>query len=135
MRTEAGQAVVDVSSYHAQVQRGERFWLIYVPELDRWSQARSLAEVDETVRDLIAVMTDVSGDSIELTVSLTLPESVSTHLASAERLREQASRANSDAAGEVRAAARELRATGMTVRDLGRALGVSYQRAHQLVHT
>jgi hypothetical protein len=33
---------------------------------------------------------------------------------------------------EARQAARELRARGMPLRDIGRALGISYQRAYQL---
>jgi hypothetical protein len=42
----------------------------------------------------------------------------------------QASQA--EAAAEARLAAKELHDQGVPVRDIGRALGVSYQRAHQL---
>jgi hypothetical protein len=42
-------------------------------------------------------------------------------------------RAQAAAARERRIAARELKAKGLTVRDIGAALGISYQRAQQLV--
>lgn len=46
---------------------------------------------------------------------------------------DQASRLQNDAALERRAAARVLRDTGLTYTDIGVALGISYQRARQLV--
>src|SRR5437660_620617 len=56
VRAEAGKKVVEMTTYHAQVERGDRFWLVYVPEIDRWTQARSLAEVETMARELVAVM-------------------------------------------------------------------------------
>jgi peptidyl-dipeptidase Dcp len=44
-----------------------------------------------------------------------------------------AANARKEAAVESRRAAKALRASGLTVRDIGAALGVSFQRAHQLV--
>jgi len=52
---------------------------------------------------------------------------------SAKQLREQAARSQHDAAEEARKAARELSEDGVPLRDIGRLMGVSYQRAHQLV--
>lgn len=135
MRAETREAVVEVTTYHAQVERGERFWLVYVPEVDRWTQARKFGEVEATARDLVAVMTEAAPDSFELAVAVTWPDEVRDHLAQAEQLREQAARANSAAAAEMRTAARALADRGLSVRDLGKALGVSYQRAHQLVNS
>src|SRR5450631_2223994 len=60
-------------------------------------------------------------------------ESVAGHLDTAKQLREQAARSQHDAAEEARKAARELSEDGVTLRDIGRLMGVSYQRAHQLV--
>ncbi len=84
-------------------------------------------------RDLVAVMRDVDPDSFELTVSITLPEQVRAHLEAAARLREESARANTAAAKESRAAARALSNMGMPLRDIGVALGVSPQRASQLL--
>ena len=62
-------------------------------------------------------------------------DEVREHLAAAERLRDDAAEATRRAAEESRAAARELAASGLSLRDVGEALGVSHQRAHQLVRT
>lgn len=122
-----------MTTYHAKVERGERLWLVHVPAVDRWTQARRLSEVDEMARDLIAIMEDVDPDSIELRVEVQLPDDVEDHLARANELRELAAHAQSEAAAEARLAARSLADRGMPLREIGRALHVSYQRAHQLV--
>lgn len=92
-----------------------------------------LREVEEVARDLVAVMLDVDADSFDLEVSVQLPEEVAEHLARADALRKEAASAQAAAAAEVRAAARALADQGMPLRDVGKALGISYQRAHQLV--
>lgn len=61
------------------------------------------------------------------------PAGVDEHLARAAELREESQRAQAAAAAELRQAARELKDTGMPLRDIGHLLNVSYQRAHQLV--
>ncbi|MGH3935005.1 MAG: hypothetical protein ACRDS1_08525 [Pseudonocardiaceae bacterium] len=102
-------------------------------ELDRWTQARTLREVEPMTRDLVATMAGAAPDSFDLTTDITLPDEVTTHLKHAEQLREQSRQAQASAAAEVRQAARLLAEQGMSLRDVGAALGVSYQRAHQLV--
>lgn len=121
-------------TYTYNVTRDGRFWLIHVPELDRFTQARNLREVDEMVVDLISVITDLPTTSFDCQLgAIELPESVASHLDTAKQLREQAARSQHDAAEEARKAARELSEDGVPLRDIGRLMGVSYQRAHQLV--
>lgn len=121
------------TTYEVTVSHGERYWLVEVPAIGHVTQARNLAEVEPMARDLIAVMLEVEPGSIQLTTTIELPETVTTHLARSAHLREEAGRVQSQAAQEVRLAARALRDSGLTVRDIGRALDVSYQRAHQLI--
>lgn len=126
--------VAMMRKYRIDVQRGQRWWVLSVPEIKAaHSQARHLREVDEVARDLIAVMLEVEPDSFDLDVHIELPESVQKHLRRATELREQAARAQADAARESRAAAKELADAGLPLRDIGIALGVSFQRAQQLV--
>jgi DNA-directed RNA polymerase specialized sigma24 family protein len=127
------QEVVAVTTYHVRVERGDRYWLVHVVELDRWTQARTLRDVEPMARDLIATMVGVKPDSVELATDIALPDKVTTHLKQAEQLREQSRQAQANAATEVREAARLLSEQGMSLRDVGAALGVSYQRVHQLL--
>ncbi|MGH8906220.1 MAG: type II toxin-antitoxin system HicB family antitoxin [Egibacteraceae bacterium] len=122
-----------MTTYTAHVTRDGRFWLVYVPEVDRHTQARHLREVDVMARDLVAVMTDADPSTIEVVVDVRMPDEVATHLARAAELRERSREAQAEAAAELRQAARRLRAAGMPLRDIGQLLDVSYQRAHQLV--
>jgi hypothetical protein len=123
-----------MDTYHAHVERGDRYWLVRVREVDRWTQARRLREVEEMARDLVAVMLDVDADSFQLDVTYDLPDSVRRRLAEADRLRQESDAAKSAAAAESRAAARELVESGLSLRDTAQLLGLSYQRVHQLVY-
>jgi hypothetical protein len=116
----------------------ERGWLIRIPGLGSYPEdglptwARNLAEVEPMTRDLIAVYLDVPEDSFGVEIRVELPSAVQEHLRRAAELRNRASHAQAEAADEYRLAARELRVSGLTVRDIGAALGVSHQRAQQL---
>src|SRR5215207_7231362 len=109
--------------YHARVRRGDRYWLVHVIEVDRWTQARRLREVEEMARDLVAVLRNVDPASFQLEVTYELPKSVDRHRAKAARLRRESDAAKAAAAAESRAAARELLALGMPLRDAARLLG------------
>jgi DNA-directed RNA polymerase specialized sigma24 family protein len=119
-------------TYKATVERDGRFWLVRVEGVGA-TQARHLRELDAMARDLVAVMTDLDADEVEVEYDFRLPGSVQDHLERAEQLRQESARANSASAAELRAAVRELADEGLTVRDIGQVLGMSYQRAHQLL--
>ena len=121
-----------MSTYTALVSRDGKFWHVEVPEIDRVTQARNINEVDDMARDLIAIMAGVEPDSFELDVRIQLPDSVRAHLSEVERARGAETEARSHAAAELRAAAAELKNAGLSVRELGAVLGISYQRASQL---
>ncbi len=65
--------VAEVKQYTARVTRDDRFWLIHVPEIDRFTQARHLREVESMARDLIAVMEEVEPNSFGLDVTIEAP--------------------------------------------------------------
>lgn len=121
------------ATYHARVERGEQLWLVTVPEIGRTTQARSLREVEPMARDLIAVMEQVVPDSFHLVTDVVFPSSAKAHWERAADLRAAAAATQAEAAAEARAAARELAAMGLTVRDIGVVLGVSFQRAQQML--
>ena len=119
--------------YRIDVERDGRYWRIRVPDVERSTQARHLREVELMARDLIAIMEDTSPDSFELDVHIELPEDVRQELARSAELREQAANAQAEAARLSRDAARRLYDRGLPLRDIGKVLGVSFQRAKQLV--
>jgi hypothetical protein len=125
--------VAEVKTYHAEVDRDGKFWRVRVPEVARTTQARTLREVEAMARDLIAIMDEIPEDSFGLDVRVTLPEDVQAELERSAALREQAARSQAQAAQLSRQAARRLHDQGLPLRDVGQALGVSFQRAKQLV--
>jgi hypothetical protein len=110
-----------------------KFWIIEIPAIDGMTQARSVKEIDVMVRDYISIMTETEPDSFDVNMQLLLPDDVAATLKRAGELRDIADNARKEAAVESRRAAKALRASGLTVRDIGAALGISFQRAHQLV--
>lgn len=118
----------------AVVTRSGSWWAVTVPEVEgAFTQAKRLDQVPRMVTDAVALLTGVSPDDIEVDVRAEVPTNVQAHLTRAARLRAESARSNSQAAAEVRAAARDLVSRGLPLRDVGSLLGVSSQRAHQLV--
>lgn len=125
--------VADLKTYHAEVDRDGSVWRVRVPEVQRTTQARNLREVELMARDLIAIMEEIPPDSFTLDVAVTLPDEVQEELERSAALRREAARSQAAAAAAARRAARRLRDQGLPLQDVGRALGVSFQRAKQLI--
>ena len=76
--------------YRVDVRRGERWWVLTVPEVPAaHSQARRLSDVEPTARDLISLMTEQSPDAFDLDVHVVLPADVDEHLRRSAELRQQ----------------------------------------------
>ena len=118
---------------NAEASRDGRWWLVYVREIDQYTQARNLAEAKLMAQDLTASMLDVPLESVAVTLTVEVPEPAKNAARQAESLFQQAAETRHEAAAKSREAAEVLRDQGWTLRDIGEALGVSYQRAHQLV--
>jgi hypothetical protein len=120
----------------AIAQPSGRWWAVEIPDLNDggiFTQARHLQEVPAMAAEAVALILQIDQAQIDVQVQVQLPPSARAHLDAAERLRAQAAAAQHAAAEEARAAARALRETGLPLREVGAALGVSYQRAHQLL--
>jgi hypothetical protein len=123
------------TTYTAKVTREGRWWLVAVPDIDGLTQARRIGEAELMARELIAITLDVNIDDIEVAVVVesvddidvagTLAE-IKAHRAEASRLEQYASAAAANLA-------KALVARQIPLRDVGAILGVSHQRAHQLV--
>lgn len=127
--------VAIMAVYEVKAEQADKHWLLYIPAIDRWTQARNLGEVELMARDLIALWFEIDEDSFELNVNYELPKDIKRHLEKASKLREQATKANAQSANEVREAAKLMHGRGLTLREIGKLLGVSFQRAGQLVNS
>ena len=121
-----------MASYRATVARDGRLWLVRVDGVGS-TQARHLRELDTMAKDLIALMTNDNPEEVVVDYDIRLPAEVADHLRRSEALRAASAEAQAAAAAEVRSAARQLHEQGVALRDVGKVLGVSHQRAHQLV--
>lgn len=122
-----------MSRYAVSAELEGRFWYVAIPALDGATQARHLREVDPMARDYIHNVTGEPPESIELEVELVMPPEAREHLDRQAKLRAEAAAKAVAASQEASAAAWELHSRGIPYRDIGALLGVSYQRAHQLV--
>ena len=85
------------------------------------------------MREAIAHQAGLSEDAFAIHVDVVLPGKFYELQERAKQLRSEAETANAAAAEASRAAARTLASEGMSLRDIGTAMGVSFQRAQQLV--
>ena len=125
-----------MKTYQATATRDGKWWMITVAQIDGLTQARSLAESAKMARSLIAITLDASPDSFDVDLCVERVGSlsdVSAEVAAIKTIREQAAAEEREAATRTKELAKRLAHEGLTVRDIGSALGVTFQRAHQLV--
>lgn len=120
-------------TYEVTAERDGRFWLVHVPAIERYTQARNIPEIEPMARSLINAMTDEPEASVDLSIEIKVPAAVIEHRNRSRELFAQAAASNAEAALEARLAAQALKDAGLTVRDIGKYLDVSFQRAQQLV--
>ncbi len=95
--------------------------------------SKRLSQVEEAVRSLVALMAEVDPKSVAVTIQVKFPEEIQQAMDRAQELRQQANELQSEAAAASRRAARKLHDMRMPLRDIGAVLGISFQRAQQLV--
>lgn len=112
------------ATYEVKVTRSGKWWAIEVPALKfGYSQARRLAEVEPTVRELIGGLTETPEDSFEIAVRVDVPGADA--IETAARLRSAADAARQTADQATRDAALTLVAQRIPVRDVATMLHVS----------
>lgn len=109
------------------------WWVLEERTLGAVSQVRSLSEAADEMREAVAYLAGLQSDQVEIHVVPCLPDAFHKALDNAREARKEAEAANSRSALEYRHAARVLRDEGMSLRDIGTLLDVSYQRAGQLL--
>ncbi|WP_123788596.1 hypothetical protein [Phytoactinopolyspora halophila] len=94
---------------------------------------RTLSRAGAEQRRALADMLEVAGELVTVEVIPILPDEIQKRVDRSRRFRRYAVLAQRRASREWRLAARELYASGMSMRDVATVLGVSHQRISQLV--
>lgn len=122
-----------MSVYTVTAERTAKWWVLQAKEAPgAISQVARLDQADQ-IREAIAFVTGEPEDTIEIRVEPVLPRSLSERLLAAQVARTEADAAAVHAQSELRTAALELQNYHLTMRDIGRVMGVSHQRAQQLL--
>jgi predicted RNase H-like HicB family nuclease len=113
--------------YEANVRQGENHWIVTVPKIGAVTQARTINELNTMTKDLIEITTD--DKDFDISFDYDLPSEV----AEAVELKRQAVELEARAMATQIIAAKKLHELGVSLRDIGKLLGISHQRAHQLI--
>ncbi len=121
--------------YKATVIREDRWWMVRIPEIGGLTQARRLSEAKSMARSLIAITLDVPADSFDVDVEVEKVGTVKVaeRTAQLRATRETAARLDREVQTDAESLARDLASEGIPLRDIGDILGISYQRAHQII--
>lgn len=125
--------VDDMETYTARVTRDEDVWMIEVPRVNRSTQAKQMRQVEGMARDLVAIMEGVEPESFALKIEW--PPTIAQFLGSYQLLADEAAAAQRRASEAQRLVAAVLKEEGASVRDIGHLMGVSFQRAQQIIET
>lgn len=119
-----------VTKVVARAQRSGEWWAIDVPELPGlFTQVKRLDQVAAMVQDAAE---GLGFGEVEVNVEPHLSDQLDADVEAVRQAQEEAARAARIASVKSRETVSELRAAGLTVRDVARLLGVSAQRVSQL---
>ncbi|APT93592.1 hypothetical protein CPHO_01515 [Corynebacterium phocae] len=123
-------------TYTVTAERGTSdVWVLECAELGAVSQTKRLAHAADEMREAMAYQAGINPDELNIVVEVILPPEIAEMKIRADEQRQEAARLNTMAQKNTRDLAVALRKSGMTVRDMGEILGVSYQRAQKLATT
>ena len=126
-----------MSTYEITVYRDDRWWMVAIPEIDGLTQARKLREAPRMAMEYIALATDQDASEFEVAITQLRVDDidVTQHLAQIRDERARADALYRSAAARAAALAKDLSAASVSVREIGAAMNISFQRASQLVNS
>jgi predicted RNase H-like HicB family nuclease len=124
-----------MKTYAVTTERTGGWWAFSIPEIKgAHGQAKRLEQVKGEARDLVSMMLDVPEDSFELEVAVKLDPRMEHILDEAKSAREQLESSQRIAQEKLRAAAEQFKdVAGLSLRDIGSLLDVSFQRISQIL--
>lgn len=125
-----------MKTYDITVTREGKWWMIAVPAIDGLTQARRLSEITHMAVSLIAVTLDVPASQVGVNIVAMVVDG--TDLVQRRRQIDAERQTALDAERKVAVLTmelvRQLDADHVPLRDIGEAVGVSFQRVHQLLN-
>jgi predicted RNase H-like HicB family nuclease len=120
-------------SFEVTLERdADGWWVVEVPSLPGChTQGRSIGQARNRIREAIAAWLDTDEATVDVTVRL--PKQLEKLAEEVREKRTEAERVQKEAAKKSLAVAKELARKGISRRDVGEILGVSFQRVQQLV--
>lgn len=128
-----------MNTCQVNVTRDEKWWMITVPELNRYvaadgsinlsdtTQARRVSDIASQAGDFICTVTDQAPSEVGVNITITVDGiDVTTRASRVSNDRELAERHAAAAQEKARELARDLAAHGVAVRDVGAVLGCPF---------
>lgn len=126
--------MVVMRSFTVTAERGASgAWVLECEELGVVSQTRRLDRAKGEVIEALAFQSGLAPSDFEVEVVPILPGEVEALRKRAEELGSKAKEATEKAAAAKTELAQKMKAEGFTLREMGEVLGVSHQRAADLV--
>ena len=117
----------------AECERYEGWWIVTVPGVrGLHTQVRRLDQVEAMVKDAASLLLDRPEDDFTVVVVPKLPSADQRKIDEAKAARARLSDAEQAMAKTSRVAVSDLRAQGLTVRDVAALMGVTPSRVSQL---
>lgn len=126
------------NTFTALTEQGEGWWVIQLKEdPGLLTQTRRLDQIPDMVRDALELFPELTDDPENAIVNIEFREgeSIADIANQAVQANQKAKQAQEEASQLMRQAAAELSKKGLSYRDIGTLLGISFQRAQKLATT
>lgn len=122
-----------MTTYTARASREEGWWTVTVDEVPGlFTQARRLDQIPAQVQDALTLFPEVEENPQTATVNVIPDPAFTSVSAPAIELQRKALKTRAKATHAAQEAASDLYALGLSYRDIGTLLGVSFQHAQKL---
>jgi predicted RNase H-like HicB family nuclease len=111
------------------------WWVATIPAVPGChTQGKTIEQAEARIREALALFVpEKVAASADLAADIVLPAATKKALRAAETRRAKADALTKQSQQAARAAAKSLQSIGLSLADVGKLLGVSRQRAHQLL--
>ncbi|UFS60883.1 hypothetical protein [Subtercola endophyticus] len=124
-------------TFDAVATREGKWWMVSIPAIDGLTQARRLSDAGQMACEYIAAALEVPLGDVGVEVTVDSVGDVDGIVSTLEQIRKERFEADAlerEATAAASNLAKRLALQHVPLRDIGTVLGVSHQRAHQLVN-